>query len=192
MPNDLTGKEYDDFYRDTQDGRRSAKRRRQDIAENWINSLGIKVILPPRSPISGRYVEYGGYSVVNRWIRTPFPPTTDRQLYVLAEQIARLVFDHNGKRSGYLYAYERQLFAHQLLKSRNINVDQKTKWRAWIEVRTLLRATLNNEKTLIDREVAVWAEIVVPHSRLARINHHDKIRVRIIEVMSAITRGVSS
>ncbi len=145
-----------------QEERLAATRNRARIAKEWASAFDIKIV---KRPFGQRHARY---SVINRWIESPFPPNTNTALFKIAEQIANVHHSNGGSRPPYIEAYERFHFAQSLFEGRGIRVNRKITHRAQMTVYELVKREIRDSDDLIDRSIAMWAEVSVPAARLSK------------------------
>src|SRR4051812_10485676 len=85
-------------------GARLARASLAAIGECWRATYKIRKVIPHRT-----LSDCNAY-ITARKIEAPWPTTTRARLYVAAEQIAHVVFKHEGRWSPYIEAFEAQLF----------------------------------------------------------------------------------
>lgn len=152
----------------------ATRQRFAQVGEQWLTEATVTVCEPRSSSDNG-------FSVLCRWVRVPFPARTNSQLYVLAEQIARVLYAHGTrKRWDYLEAYERHHFAHQLLRFSRITVPRSSTSRAKREVQKLIDDVLDHTGGKVDGQIAEWAGGLVPRGRLSAKSHYDQIQGHVV------------
>lgn len=132
-----------------------ARARYAAIGEEWLRRFAVTLTTTEHTGLTGRaYVK-------RRTIKTPWPASTLKRLYILAHEIGHVVLGHTDTIGHYLPSYVREfeceMFAHALMREEGLRVpkDMTDRAKAYV-ARRMRQGVGSNLRKPLDTGIIAW------------------------------------